>query len=275
MLKDLFALVDNAHHANGFIRNAVAFAEAQNAPLAITVLTKESVDRFAWYAPLGAATQTVSTAVKQEVRLDTIRALTSSAAVAVEVAGVAEDPLFLAGAAHVEARATDLLVVGPDAAFEDARLRRNVIETALMSSGTPVLILPAGATLTRVRHAVVGWDGSAEARRAVRDLLTLIEAGGRIDIVSVDPKGGAVDADRSPPGSSIARLLGVHGYVVELRVEDSAGRRTSAVLESFAAGRADLLVIGAFAHSRVREIFLGSVTREVIENVSVPVLLSR
>src|SRR5688572_10078126 len=165
MLKDLIALVDNAHRAKGFIDQSVHFAEAQDAYLAITV-----------------------------------KALTCRARLPVEVRGIVEDATFLRGASRVEARSTDLLLIGPNETYEDSRLRRAIVETALMSAGVPVLILPAGTSLTKVRSAVVGWDGSGEARRAVRDLMTVIEPGASIDIVSADAKGSDVGAGRSRCG---------------------------------------------------------------------------
>ncbi|MGE3745257.1 MAG: universal stress protein [Sphingomonadaceae bacterium] len=78
------------------------------------------------------------------------------------------------------------------------------------------------------------------------------------------------------PGSDIARHLARHGFKVEVHVISAGGQRTSAALQAFAhdAG-AELLAIGAFAHSRIRDILLGGVTRDLIDDVTLPVLMSR
>jgi nucleotide-binding universal stress UspA family protein len=238
------------------------------------VLTKDFLNLYALAPYAGHTLPIEPAALGQEEELDTIKAATSRARIPVEVRGIVEDPMLLRGVSRVEARSTDLLLVGPDMAYKDPGLRRTIIETALMSSGVPVLILPADTSLAKIQHAVIGWDGSGEARRAARDLMTLMEPGGSIDIVSVDASTSDVGSGRTP-GSNLARLLARHGFLVQVHLESSAGRTTAVTLESFAAAQADLLAIGAFARSRVREILLGGVTRDVIAEVRVPVLLSR
>lgn len=93
--------------------------------------------------------------------------------------------------------------------------------------------------------------------------------------VLVDPK-PTPEGHGPAPGSDIARHLARHDFAVEVHREVSGGLFVSDVLEQFAlADGADLLAIGGYAHSRVREIFLGGVTRDLIEHARVPVLLAR
>ncbi len=274
MLKDLIAIVDNAEASRGFLQQAAAFAEAQEAHLAITLLTKDYVNLVA--SPYGLSPIPYDRlTIDQTDGLGAIKALMGKAAIPVEVRGVVEDSAYLHGASRVEGRYADLLLIGSRTSYEDAKLRRRLAEGAIMSSGGPVLILPEEGSLERVRRAAVGWDASAEARRAVRDLMTLLEPGGYIDIVTVDAEESQMGHGQSP-GSDIARHLARHGYQVQVHHESSVGRTVSEALQEVARVHdADLLVIGAFAHPRVRDILLGGVTRDLLHEVKSPLLLSR
>ena len=276
MLKDLIAIVDNAEAAAGFIGQALGFAAAHDAHLAVTLLTPDYTSLTALPPYAGYPLLHDQVTERQAHELEAIRRLTEGAPVPVEVRGISDATAYLFGASRIEGRYADLLLIGATASFEDDKLRARLIETAVMSSGGPVLVLPEGAQLARIGHAVVGWDASGEARRAVRDLMDVIEPGAHIDIVTVDAEESRTGHGQSP-GSNIARYLARHGYEVEVHPQrTSDGQRVSGALESFARNRgADLLAIGAFAHSRVRDILLGGVTRELLAEVRLPLLLSR
>ena len=279
MLKDLIAIVDNVEASQDFVGQAVGFAEAQEAHLAVTLLTKENLP-FVAIPPYEAYYPVDQNSDRQQEGLDALRRLTARTAVPVEIRGVLDAAAYLSGVSRVEGRYADVLLIGSEASFDDVRLRRRLIETAVMSSGGPVLILPDGSSskgsLGRVRRAAVGWDASSEARRALRDLMTVIEPGGHIDIVIVDPD-DTLAGQAESPGSEIGRYLARHGYEVEIHHESSSGGKIiSGVLEAFAlSSGADLLVIGAFAHPRIRDILLGGVTRELVAKAGLPLLLSR
>ncbi len=275
MLKDLVAIVDNASLSQGFIRNALAFAEAQDAQLAITLLTRDymNVAALSPYDPSAIAMDQVMADQREELRA--LASLTEKAAVPVELRGVVEDNAYLHGASRIEGRYADLLLLGPPASYSDPRLRRRVAETAITSSGGPLLIVPEQGVAGRIRRAAVGWDASAEARRAIRDLMVLIEPGGHIDILTVDAE-ESWEGHGPSPGSDIARNLARHGHEVAIHHENSVGRTVHEALEAAAlAHGADILAIGAFAHSRVRDILLGGVTRALLGETRLPLLLSR
>ncbi len=159
--------------------------------------------------------------------------------------------------AGVHARYVDLVVAAPDVARD-----------LVFVSASPVLVVPDGTTPNGLRHAVIAWNGSREAARAVRDALPLIQVIGSADVLVVDPPTQEIGAD-------IARLLASHGIKVEVRERLSNGADVGGLLvdETRAAG-ADLLVMGAYGHSRLREWVLGGATEEVLESARVPVLLS-
>lgn len=124
-----------------------------------------------------------------------------------------------------------------------------------------------------LRHIAIGWNATREATRALGDSLQLAAPGTRIDVLVVDAK-SSTKGHGSEPGADIARNLSRHGFDVTVHSLFSEGENQSAVLVDFARQhRADLLVVGASAHSRLRELFLGGVTHDLIDGAPIPVLL--
>lgn len=275
MLKDLVAVVDDVEASKSFLKRAVKFAEAHEAHLAVKLLTRDLYGLVGLYPfdvyPLALHEMQAD----QEAQLDQLKQTLHGAAVPVEVRGMADDPGFAHGTLRMEGRYADIVLVGPSNAYDDKKLRRYIIETVLLSLGGPVLILPENSSLEQINHVVLGWDASGEARRAARELLLIAQTKARVDVVLVDPE-PTPEGHGPAPGSDIARHLARHDFAVEVHREVSGGLSVSDVLEQFAlADGADLIAIGGFAHSRVREIFLGGVTRDLIEDARVPVLLAR
>lgn len=275
MLKDLVAIVDNGDAARDFIRNAATFAAAQDAHLALSLMM-DIFNNGAMLPPFDYYPEILDRLEEEEKRrIDAVRSAVAAAPIPIELRAVSDALAYLSGAFKVEGRYADLLLIGDGAAFADQALRRQCVKSAIMASGGPILIVPGAAKLDRVRRSVLAWDASAEARRAARDLIDVADAGSIIDIVCVDPK-PSVGGHGPAPGTAIARHLARHGFKVEVHVLDSAGQPVSGVLQTFARDvGADLLAIGAFAHSRMRDILLGGVTRDLIEEAKLPVLMSR
>ena len=275
MLKDLVAIVDNGEEARGFIERATAFAAAQEAHLAISLMM-DIFDNAAVLPPFDyypVILDRIDDEAKR--RTETVKAAVEDAPIPVEIRPVADALAYLGGVSRVEGRYADLLLIGGASAFENQKLRRRSLQAAVTGSGGPVLVLPDEARLERVGRAVLGWDASSEARRAARDLIDVADPGAVIDVVCVDPEPTA-EGHGPAPGSDIARHLARHGFKVDVHVVSSTGRRVSVALQDFANETgADLLAIGAFAHSRVRDILLGGVTRDLIDDVGLPVLMSR
>ena len=204
-----------------------------------------------------------------------MRELVEGAKGPVDVRGFHDDVAWLPGDVRRSRQLADLIVVGSIYSWEVPWLRRRVLDTLLLSSGTPILLLPEDGTLEKVEHAVFGWKPSPEANRALHELVAIAEPGALIDVVMVDggdhPHGGGVDA-----GAEVVRHLTSHGFKVEVHViQLEAWQTVAGVLQTFAIGRhANLLVIGGYAHSRMREVWLGGVTYDVIAETELPVLLS-
>lgn len=176
----------------------------------------------------------------------------------------------------LHARYADLAVLGqqnPD----DPRLSGwgTVIEQVLFSSGRPVLVIPYAGRFTNIgRTVLIGWSATREAARAVNDALPLIAAAAQTTVLAIDPRGG-LDGHGEQPAADIALHLARHGLKVTAQHAPSGGIVPGDVLLNYAADNSvDLLVIGAYGHSRMRELVMGGVTRTLLERMTIPVLMS-
>ena len=149
-----------------------------------------------------------------------------------------------------------------------------------MRCGRPVLVVPyigavmRGAEPVIGRRIMVAWDAGREAARAVSDALPLLQQAERVDLIVVNAVKGA-HRHGPEPGADIAQHLArhdVHVQVDHLQVHDLSPADT--LLSLLSDRDSDLLVMGAYAHSRMREIVLGGVTRNMLEHMTVPVLMS-
>jgi nucleotide-binding universal stress UspA family protein len=170
------------------------------------------------------------------------------------------------------ARRFDLAVIGqpdPDAvAPEDL-----IIEAALFASGRPTLVVPyihtKGFAVDRV---MVCWDGSRNAARAIGDAMPVLARARTTEVVIVASERAKSD---EVPGADIAQHLARHGLKVELeRIVATDGDVASTLLSHAADASADLIVMGGYGHSRLREFILGGVTRGILGAMTVPVLMS-
>lgn len=169
------------------------------------------------------------------------------------------------------ARVNDLCVMDAPQAGED--MQSEAVEEVIFDSGRAVLLVPAAGGGAAPKRIAIAWDGSARAARAVNNALSFLKGADSVFIVSVT---GEKDLSRMAPGADLAAYLARHG-VRDPMLETLAASDgdVTARLKTFAdAERIELLVMGAFAHSRFREAILGGVTRSMLETVPVPLLLA-
>ncbi|HWB49508.1 MAG TPA: universal stress protein [Stellaceae bacterium] len=183
---------------------------------------------------------------------------------------------FPADIAIVQSRYVDLVVVGqldPDDA--QAPIDNPRPEDIALAVGRPVLVIPYVGSYDRIgQRVLVAWDGSREATRAISDAMPLLTSAAVVTVLTVDPAIGRTEHGELP-GTDIALYLARHGVSARVEKAVSAGMNIGDVLLSHAADRsADLLVMGAYGHSRLRELVLGGATRTVLRSMTLPVLLS-
>jgi nucleotide-binding universal stress UspA family protein len=165
-----------------------------------------------------------------------------------------------------------LVVLGQD---DPEGENAGVLEAVLFDSGRPVLAIPfAGKFTTIGKRVLVGWNASREASRAVHDALPLLAKAESTTVFLANPKRG-LGAHGDEPGADIARHLARHGLKVDVAKAAADDVSDSTLLLNHASDMgADLLVMGAYGHSRLREFILGGVTRSLLREMTVPVLLS-
>lgn len=175
------------------------------------------------------------------------------------------------------ARYGDLLVAGqPQPAADGTQgISLGFAGNLLLSVGRPVLFVPyAGSFGAPGKRVLVAWNASREAARAVSDALPLLRRAAEVIVA-------AFDAERSgdhgqEPGADIGLYLARHGVKVTVMRESGAGIDVGNQILSRAFDLdSDLIVTGAYGHSRVRELMLGGATRTLLESMTVPVLMSR
>ena len=150
-----------------------------------------------------------------------------------------------------------------------------IAEAIIFGSGLPTMILPQvrkRAGEFALNTVVVAWDFGRPAARAVADALPLLEKAKRVFVLTVTNE-KVIDTKRS--GAELAKHLARHGVNVTLDVVDAGGRSVGEAMESHVTSRnGDLLVMGAYGHSRLREFILGGATKSMLARPPVPIFLS-
>lgn len=171
-------------------------------------------------------------------------------------------------------RAADLIIASePDRHWAYSEMME-APEEYVLYSGRPVLFIPnAGSHTGLGQRPLVAWNGRREAARAAHDALPILKTASDVDVVWVNP-----DDDPSAgnvAGADLCTVLARHGVVCKA---SAMGQRQSSTGEALLdrareTGR-DLLVMGCYGHSRLRELVLGGATRHVLRNMTVPVLMA-
>jgi nucleotide-binding universal stress UspA family protein len=177
----------------------------------------------------------------------------------------------------LNARYVDLVILGQrDPERLDPGTSPELPEYVILDVGRPVLVVPRmGVFPTVGERIIVAWTPSRGAVRAVNDALPLLQMAKQVKVVAVNPEIG-VGGHGEVPGADIALHLARHGVNAEAATVQTADKRFGITLmneaEKFGA---DLIVCGAFGHSRLRELVLGGVTRRLLNEATIPVLFSR
>ena len=179
------------------------------------------------------------------------------------------------GEVAVNAYYADLVVIARPERTGQMSYPPGLAESLLLSSGRPIILFPPRGTASLVRRILVGWGATREAIRAVVDALPLLARAEAVEVLIIDYERQR-ERHGQKPGADIARRLSALGAQVEVQHLSSEGKDLGHLLLSQAAAfRADLLVMGAYGHSTLREWIFGGVTRTVLYEAPLPVLMSR
>jgi len=274
VIKDMLAIVMNATDDEAAIAAAEALRAKTSAHLACAFLTalpdeplayEPTVVAGVWAELLGraraeseAARTAVERRVGEGVELRTAEALSRD----------------LGRVAAVHARYADVVILSRPKE-EGGELAEEMIEGVLFHSGRPALIVPpswkGGAPGKRVALA---WDASREATRALSDATGLMSGAESVAVITIDAK-PRVFGHGDQPGQNVAAHLARRGHDVEVRNADSMGRPIAqAITEEATAFGADLLILGAYGHSRLRERMFGGATRDLLRSCPIPMLMA-
>lgn len=173
------------------------------------------------------------------------------------------------------ARYSDLVILGQtDRSDEVTRTEDDFVERVLVESGRPTLVVPyAGKFPNCGSNAMIAWDASRTAARAVSDALPLLQRAANVEVVVVNPKslGGTHGAE---PGADVALWLSRHKVKVTVHQDVSKIDIGNTLLSRAADRGADLLVMGGYGHSKFRELIMGGATRSILSQMTLPVFMS-
>jgi len=166
-------------------------------------------------------------------------------------------------------RLADLIVAPQPTGESDVSLTL-ALNAALFDTGRPVLVVPPGGGNAMGRKVAISWNGSAQSARAVGSALPFLKNAEDTTVFSVESP-----RTQSSKSREVSEYLGWHGLRCSTReIVGSGGTVGAELMNEIEKAAIDLLVMGAYTHSRVRQLILGGVTRHVLENAKLPVLMA-
>ena len=275
--KSILTIVTDPAAAGSQLETAIAVARRQDAHLDVLCLGVDRTQTGYYYAGATAFVQQevldraqqdareVEAAVKARLGAEDIR--WGSDTLVVQIGAIAT-------VVGLRARFADLVVMGQPYGKGRGQELEAVVEAALFEGQVPVMIVPDGYTgAGAAARVVIAWNQSNEAMSAVRKALPALKAAKLVDITVIDPP--AHGPERSDPGGQLSQMLARHGVHAEVSVLAKTMPRVSDVLNRHVRDtNADMIVMGAYGHSRFREAILGGATRNMLELAEVPVLMA-
>ena len=275
-LNDIAVYVDGTEATKARVTFAVALAKEHGAhligigfaPTALLPLYGADVG----FADMTEVLQSVKTQCAKA--LDAFKASAAAQGVSTEarlMQGMSEE--FPHDFAHV-ARHIDLAILGQPRDGDPLIGQYALVERCLFASGRPVIIVPASPEKLALKGTIVAaWDGSAEAARSINDALTFLKPAARV-VLLVGVAAGDED-ERAPLTDDMIAHLKRHGVKAEaMRVKIAEGDVGRLLLTTAKELGADMMVMGAFHHSRWREFILGGVTLTVLEEATIPLFMA-
>ena len=272
MIKDILVLLDNVGERAG--PYALGLARVFDAALSgVCVAPEPSVPALP-YVPVDlgvyatARDEAIEMADAVKLRFE---AEARQANLTVECTSIVAEPVLVSEQIRQAAGLSDLCVIEQS---EPGRAKPGdlYLDALLIHSGRPTLLVPyTQVAPPRFAHATVAWDGSSTAARALADAIPLLRRAGHVEVVSVVRVGDEEDESFAP---KLVRHLARHGIEASFRRLTTTIPIAETLLSRVADSNSDLLVLGAYGHSRVREALLGGTSRTILQAMTLPVLMS-
>lgn len=276
--KSICTFLASDRDLEAILASAMSLATRFDAHLEVCCLGIDATQSMGFYAGAPAliyqealesartSAETLVDAVKSRLRNSSVRWSVDSAVVT--LGGVSSY-------VGLKARFCDLVVL--PLPYGDGRSAKDEIitEAALFEGDAPALILPRpGAELPDFGKIVVAWNQSDESLKAIRAALPLLKVADLVNVLVVDPPAHGIE--RSDPGGLVTQWLVRHGVKVDISIIAKTLPQISDMLRRHAKDQdADLLVIGAYSHSRLRQAILGGTTRNLLQQTEIPVFMAR
>ena len=275
--KSLLTVLTNTKSADASLGQIIALAESQDAHVEALCLGVDRTQTGYYYAGANATmlqeTLTRAHTEAAEMLAYANNTLEKSGVLWSSEEGVAQIADVGRHVAH-RARFCDLVVLSRPYGDTSGTEAEPIVEAALFEGHAPVLVVPDEHTpLAQPKSILVAWNESAEAMVAIRQALPFLKSADLVRIVVIDPP--THGPDRSDPGGMLSQMLARHGVQCEIDVLSKTMPRVSDLLNRHAADTdSDLIVMGAYGHSRFREAILGGATRNMLEQATVPVFMA-
>jgi nucleotide-binding universal stress UspA family protein len=275
--KTILVQVDESSHAEARIEIASTIAVAENAHLigaAMTGVTKFIYETVAY----NAADPSIMPFV-ESLRQRANAALEKFEQIARRFNVMSTEKCLIddevASGISLHARYCDLVVLGqPDMDEPSSVTPPDLPELVVMQSGCPALVVPYAMPAKTVGEKVLlAWNASVEARRAVFYALPFLKRARVIQAVIFNADSQLQDTGEQA-GNSLRHYLGRHGIDIEIQMEVTHTDIGNALLSLAATLDSDLLVMGCYGHSRLKEVLLGGATRTILRSMTLPVLMA-
>jgi nucleotide-binding universal stress UspA family protein len=274
--KTILVHADMSIHAPARIRFAASLAMLEGGHL--IGLATTGVSRFMYPDAAAPLARTVASPYAASLQTHARQALDQFAALAREAAVPSFEPRLVAddpeGGLVLMSRYADIVVLSQtDPAHQVAGVVRELPEFVMLNIARPVLLVPyAGGPYSLTGDALVAWDGSVEATRAINHALPLLRRASGVAVAQFERAG---PGELAAQALDLARWLGRHGVTATTVHEQPVDIGDGGALLSMVADlQAGLLVMGGYGHTRLRELLLGGVTRTILDAMTVPVLMA-
>jgi nucleotide-binding universal stress UspA family protein len=273
--KTILAVVGE-HGANADIAKAIELTIESDAHLSIMVIGTALQTITSDY-PVGTAwLEQRQEEIKALVNVKTAaEALCSQSAISFDIDHFYDDNFILQSNIGVRAMYADLVILG-NSVRRERGLRRLVVSAAAFDARTPILLIPSKGNITfPPKNVLLAWNSRAESATAAKDALDILKRADAVHVVLVDPD-GAYFKNGGEPGADVAAFLSRHGIKVVVEQLASGGRATEDILTQHALETGcDMIVMGAYGHSRLHERIFGGVTATLLESSDFPIFMAR
>lgn len=271
--KSMTVCLDNSAGSSRLLDFAINLAAQNNAHLMGLHLTYAPIilsDPYAVWEPMMVEWE-ASAQTKQEHAREKFLSDTAKAGISADFSAYRSTDLH---AVIAHARVSDLTIVGQrNSSDSEGDLGNNFPVSFVLKLGRPVLFFPySGDISTKFNTIIVAWDGGREATRAMADAMPFLKLAQHVKVLSISEHS---DEEHDLPDIDIAAYLAKHNVRVEIERNENVHVAAAEWLLSSATNcGADLLVMGAYGHNRLTELILGGVTRTVMRQMALPILMS-